>query len=120
MLIKSVSFMTFVSLLSTSAYATNPDCKNILEGLQTKSALIGLVDQSKDHHVYSFVKDLPILAYRIASAKFSDIPVSIGSVLGAVDSTKYTEEYLSQNIGSVIALQMNGDKPDFYVIGKSV
>lgn len=40
--------------------------------------------------------------------------------LGDVDHTKYTQEYLAENIGSVVALQMNSEDPDFYIIGKSV
>ncbi|MFH1505477.1 MAG: hypothetical protein ABIE94_00630, partial [archaeon] len=67
---------------------------------------------------YGFVKDAPIMAYRITSDRFEDIPEEIRRHIGAVDRTKYTQEYLRQNIGSVIALQMDGDKPDFYIIGK--
>jgi hypothetical protein len=66
----------------------------------------------------TFVKDAPVLGYQIKSDKFEDIPEAIRKHLGAVDKTKYTPEYLKENIGSVIALQMNGDKPDFYIIGK--
>lgn len=119
MYIKStITSIALISVYSVSSYAMS--CKDLLEGVQKKDALVNLVAQNSDHHVYKFVKDLPILAYRITSSRFADIPASIRNVLGAVDATKYTEEYLGQNIGSVIALQMNGDKPDFYVIGKDV
>lgn len=110
--------LVVASFCSVTAHAMS--CKDLLSGVQTKDHLVSLVGQSADHHVYKFVKDLPILGYRITSSRFVDLPASIRSVLGAVDATKYTEEYLGQNIGSVIALQMNGDKPDFYVIGKDV
>jgi hypothetical protein len=105
---------TFVSFLSFSCFADG------FEGLQTSSRLKELVSHSPNHRVYKFVKDLPIFAYKITSSRFNDIPASVKNVLGAVDSTQYTESYLQQNIGSVIAIQVNGDKPDFYVIGKDV
>lgn len=68
---------------------------------------------------YSFIKDAPILGYRISGSRFEDIPAEIRKHMGDVDKTKYTEEYLEANIGSIIALQMK-DKtmPDFYIIGK--
>lgn len=75
------------------------------------------VDAAKPN-LHRFVKDVPILGYRITSDRFADLPEIIQKHLGAVDRTKYTPEYLRQNIGSVIALQMNGAVPDFYVIGK--
>jgi len=68
--------------------------------------------------VYGFIKDAPILGYRITSSKFEDLPAAIRDRIGEVDQTKYTEEYLAANIGSIIALQMNGDQADFYVVGK--
>ena len=67
---------------------------------------------------FSFVKDAPVLAYKITSDRFEDIPPEIREHLGVVDRTKYTPEYLRENIGSVIALQMDGARPDFYLIGK--
>lgn len=66
----------------------------------------------------SFIKDQPVIGYKIVSDKFEDIPEPIRKHLGSVDKTTYTPEYLKKNEGSVFALQMNGEKPDFYVIGK--
>ena len=60
-----------------------------------------------------FVKDCPILGWSIKTNQFEDIPEAIRVHLGEVDQTKYTEEYLAENIGSIVALQMNGDEPDF-------
>ncbi len=67
---------------------------------------------------HTFIKDAPTYAFRITSDRFEDIPEAIRSHLGAVDRTTYTAEYLAKNKGSVIAMQMNGDKPDFYIISK--
>jgi hypothetical protein len=66
----------------------------------------------------SFIKDTPVLGYRIETDDFNDFPEEIRKHIGAEDQTKYTPEYLRKNKGSVIALQMNKDKPDFYLIGK--
>ncbi|MFH1505476.1 MAG: phosphotransferase, partial [archaeon] len=43
---------------------------------------------------HGFVKDAPIMAYRITSDRFEDIPEEIRRHIGAVDRTKYTQEYL--------------------------
>ncbi len=65
-----------------------------------------------------FIKDVPILGYVITSDRFEDIPEVIREKLGAVDRTKYTQEYLRQNIGNIIALQMKSDgTADFYIVG---
>lgn len=66
----------------------------------------------------AYVKDLPILGWTISSPKLADIPAPIRDVLGAADSTTYDEAYLAENLGTIIALQMNKTGPDFYVIGK--
>lgn len=68
-----------------------------------------------------FVKDAPLLGYRIKSDRFEDIPEVIQRHMGAVDQTKYApkyRQYLQENMGSIIALQINGDQADFYIIGK--
>ena len=39
---------------------------------------------------------------------------------GGTDNTKYTDEYVKANRASIVALQMNGDKPDFYIISREV
>jgi len=66
----------------------------------------------------AFIKDQPILGWTIASDVFDDIPAAIRDHLGSVDQTGYTAEYLAENAGSIVALQMTGDGPDFYIIGK--
>ncbi|NNF77543.1 MAG: hypothetical protein HKN05_05895, partial [Rhizobiales bacterium] len=45
-------------------------------------------------------------------------PQAIREHLGDVDKTNYTQDYLEENQGTIIALQMNDDKPDFYIIKK--
>lgn len=63
-----------------------------------------------------FIKDQPILGWRLQSADLTDIPDVIQNNLGSVDATGYDANYLAENIGSVVALQMTGDGPDFYII----
>lgn len=115
---KILGIASFIGLNSLTCFATND--KDLFNGVQSKERLIELVSQNNNHYKYQFIKDLPIYAYEITSSKLSDIPTFIRSVLGAVDDTKksYTEEYLEENIGSVIALQMKDDEPDFYIIDK--
>ena len=85
--------------------------------VQSQADLKGRMDAAKPA-THGFVKDAPILGYRITNNRFDEPPEVLRQHLGATDQTQYTPEYLGQNIGSIIALQMNGAKPDFYVIGK--
>ena len=66
-----------------------------------------------------FVKKKPVVGWLLTSDQIDDIPAAIRAKLGDVDKTKYDQAYLAENKGSIIALQMDGDKPDFYIIGKS-
>jgi len=66
----------------------------------------------------AYVKDQPILGWTITSNAIEDIPAAIRDHLGSVDQTGYTPEYLAENVGTIVALQMTGDGPDFYIIGK--
>ncbi len=66
----------------------------------------------------AFVKDRPILGWKLESDQIEDLPEAIRSALGSVDQTGYTAAYLAENIGSIVALQMTGSGPDFYIIGK--
>ena len=77
-----------------------------------------MIDAVNGKPKFTFIKDAPIVGYQINSDRFDDIPAVIRQHLGSVDSTQYTQAFLAQNKGSIIALQMNGDKPDFYIIGK--
>ena len=67
----------------------------------------------------AFVKDRPILGWKIDVTTIDDLPSFIREHLGSVDETGYDADYLERNMGSIIALQMNDDGPDFYIIGKS-
>lgn len=85
---------------------------------ETLASRIAIAQPSRER----FVKDAPVLAYRITSAELDNLPEPIRTHLGEVDTTQYTdgvEGYLGQNIGSVIVLQMNGDQPDFYIVLKA-
>lgn len=65
-----------------------------------------------------YIKDRPILGWKITSDKLADLPEAIQSALGSVDSTSYDDAYIAKNVGSIVALQMSKTGPDFYVIGK--
>ncbi|MCP5084475.1 MAG: hypothetical protein GY948_22525 [Alphaproteobacteria bacterium] len=67
---------------------------------------------------HRFVKDKPLVGWVLKSSRFEDIPQAIREHLGDVDKTKYTQDYLEENQGTIIALQMDDDKPDFYIIKK--
>ena len=70
---------------------------------------------------YLFVKDKPILVYKFSETSIAELPEAIAPFLdkaGTMDATEYAEDYLKKNLGGAIALQMNGDVPDFYVISK--
>ncbi len=58
-----------------------------------------------------YIKDKPILAWSLTSDRIEDLPETIRDALGSVDETNYTSDYLAENIGSVIALQMTSDGP---------
>lgn len=116
-MLNSKNYLLFVVSLFGYSHLHAMSCDEVFHGVQTKEAIAERVSKSSNYKSYKFVKDLPIVGYQIQSSKYSDLPDSIRSVLGAVDATKYTEEYLGKNVGSVIALQMNGNDPDFYVIG---
>ncbi|MEX0319931.1 MAG: hypothetical protein AB3N21_18395 [Ruegeria sp.] len=66
----------------------------------------------------SYIKDRPILGWHLTSDRFEDIPDAIRAALGSVDATGYDQAYLTANKGSIIALQMQKDGTDFYIIGK--
>ena len=68
----------------------------------------------------AFVKDRPILGWTLSSDQIEDLPEAIRDNLGSVDQTGYTSEYLAKQLGSIVALQMTGSGPDFYIIGKDV
>src|SRR5258708_2930949 len=84
--------------------------------VQTQANLKGKID-SQSPKTHPFVKDAPILGYRITSDKFEDLPGPIQKQLGLVDQTAYQPDYLKDKVGSIVVLQMNGAKPDFYPIG---
>ena len=74
-----------------------------------------------------WIKPEPSVAYRIPN-ELSQVPTFIRNNLGSLDSiNRYIEnprdhfisvdQYLSRNAGSVVNLQFNNGKVDFYVIG---
>lgn len=67
----------------------------------------------------TFVKDRPILGWRLDGRPVADLPSVIRNNLGAFDATDYDSAYVRRNAGSIIALQVTEDGPDFYIVGKS-
>ncbi|WP_298855424.1 hypothetical protein [uncultured Ruegeria sp.] len=65
-----------------------------------------------------YIKDRPILGWSLTSDSLEDIPAPIREALGSVDATGYDANYLAENKGSIVALQMRKDGTDFYIIGK--
>ncbi len=69
--------------------------------------------------VLRFVKDQPNLLLKIESVE-QVLEIQKTGLLGSVDATKYTPEYIQSNIGSAINIQFKKDgTPDVYIIGKS-
>lgn len=67
-----------------------------------------------------FVKDAPIYGYRIGpeARSFDDLPEPIRRHLGGVDDVPRAEyeAFFQRNQGNVIVLQMDGARPDFYIV----
>ncbi len=87
-------------------------------GVQTQAELQSRIAQHKPA-TQRFVKARPVVGWVLTGERIEDVPQSIRSALGDVDQTKYDRAYLAKNKGSIIALQMDGDTPDFYIIGKT-
>jgi len=128
---KTIQIISIITLLTfaTSSICLGEACQDKLavkaaiyrlrlEGTQAQDTLQSRI-AANNPTSHEFIKDAPIMAYRITSDRFEDIPEAIRMHLGATDQTQYTPEYLAANLGSVLALQMDGDKPDFYIVGKS-
>ena len=115
--LNSVLMFAFVGLFS-AAIDVQPAISQV-SGVQSQAELQSRIDVNNPGKS-GFVKDRPILGWSIKTDQFDDIPEAIRMHLGDVDQTKYTQEYLAENVGSIVALQMNGEAPDFYIIGKSV
>lgn len=91
--------------------------ENESERVIGQSELITLLYDAPESRYEYFIKDSPIAIYEYDGDR-SVIPVGIGSRLGATDQTEYNEQYFSDN--AIIALQFDGDEPDFYIIGQDV
>jgi len=87
------------------------------DDVQTQAMIAERISQHTPA-VETYIKDRPILGWRLSSDQFEDIPAAIRNNLGSVDATGYDQAYLAQNQGSIIALQFRKDGSDFYIIGK--
>lgn len=87
------------------------------DDVQSQAELTARVEKSAPT-LELYIKDRPILGWKITGDKLADLPEAIRGPLGSVDSTSYDDAYIAKNVGSVVALQMSKTGPDFYVIGK--
>ncbi|WP_170419166.1 hypothetical protein [Ruegeria atlantica] len=88
------------------------------DDIQTQAMIAERVSQHNPT-AEAYIKDRPILGWQLTSDDFDAIPETIRENLGSVDGTSYDQAYLTENTGSIIALQFRKDGPDFYIIGKS-
>lgn len=97
-------------LLVANCYAG--DFSNI----QTQAQIKKLVKKHSPRTL-NFVKDKPIAGYEIRVNSFAKLHPTVQKYLGKTDTTSYSDDYIKANCGSIVALQMNGQEPDFYIIG---
>lgn len=100
--------------MSAGAQSTSAQTAKV----QTQTELQSRVAAHKPA-TWRFVKERPLVGWALKSSRIADIPQAIREHLGDVDKTKYTQAYLEENKGTIVALQMDGDKPDFYIIKKA-
>ncbi len=100
--------------MSTDAQSASTQAAEV----QTQTELQSRISAHKPA-VQRFVKKKPLVGWVLQSSRLGDIPKAIREHLGDVDKTKYTQAYLEENKGTIIALQMDDDHPDFYIIKKA-
>lgn len=110
---KLVMLLLFALMMVSAANA------DVLKEIQTQDQLVSLIKKHSPETL-KYVKDRPVVGYVLTVASFDRLPQVIQKYLGGTDSTKYTNEYIKANRASIVALQMNGDKPDFYIIDRNV
>lgn len=105
----------FVSLLICLLVVSNCFAEDF-SNIQTQVQMKALVKKHSPR-AQSFVKDKPIAGYEIIATSFAQFHPVVQKYLGKTDTTAYTDAYINANRGSIVALQMNGKEPDFYIIG---
>ncbi|PKL41652.1 MAG: hypothetical protein CVV41_18030 [Candidatus Riflebacteria bacterium HGW-Riflebacteria-1] len=110
---KLVMLLLFTLMLVSAVNA------EVLKEIQTQAQIVSLVKKHSPETL-QFVKDRPIVGYVLTVSSFGRLPGVIQKYLGGIDNTKYSDEYIKANRASIVALQMNGDKPDFYIIDLNV
>lgn len=93
-----------------------PATMSVAQDVESQDQIAARIETANPEE-QTFIKDRPILGWRLASADLTALPEVITSNLGSVDETGYDAAYMAENVGSVVALQMTGDGPDFYIIG---
>lgn len=76
------------------------------DDVQSQAELTARVEKSAPT-LELYIKDRPILGWKITGDKLADLPEAIRGPLGSVDSTSYDDAYIAKNVGSVDALQMS-------------
>lgn len=70
----------------------------------------------------AYIKDVPVIGWKIASPRVMDLPAAIQAHLGRIDATSYGDD-ISQYVGSYIMLQSTRRDGqllyDFYPVGKN-
>lgn len=74
---------------------------------------------SRAPQVMEYVKEKPLVGWCLPTGKLEDVPEAIRAQLGGADNTTYSSSFLARNKGTIIALQMDAAKPDFYIINKA-
>lgn len=103
-------FIAMCFLLAPACFAVD------VGEIQTQIQLARLVKKHSPA-ICKFVKDKPIAGYEIRATTFAKFHPIVQKYLGKTDTTAYTDAYIKANRGSIVALQMNGEEPDFYIIG---
>lgn len=108
---KKMALFVLFALLFGSAVSGE-----VSKEIQTQTQINALIKSFQPQRL-KFIKDRPIPGLVLTVSSFSGLPGVVQKYLGQTDATKYTDEYIVVNRGSIVALQMDGDKPDFYIIG---
>lgn len=112
---RNVTRTLCAALLALGLVAVRPVGADEVQSQQQISERVAAAKPSER----AYVKDQPILGWRLEGATLADLPGFVRENLGSMDATGYDDAYVARNRGSIVALQMTGEGPDFYIIGKS-
>lgn len=101
-------------VMNADVQSSSPQTATVQSQSELKSRIAERVPRFVD-----YVKEKPLVGWTLKRSDLDDVPEVVRTQLGAVDSTKYSPSFLADNRGTIIALQMDGSKPDFYIIRKA-